>query len=88
MPIDLAVCDPGREEGTRAGVAGIALGLAPGFCCCFITKLYLALCDPMNRIPPGSSVLAILQARILEWVAIPFSGDLANPGIEAASPAL
>ena len=31
-----------------------------------------ALCDPMDCIPPGSSVHGILQARILEWVAIPF----------------
>ena len=33
----------------------------------------------------GSSVHGILQARILEWVAIPFSGDLPLPGIEPAS---
>ena len=31
------------------------------------------LCNPMNYSPPGSSVHGILQARILEWVAIPFS---------------
>ena len=31
------------------------------------------LCDPMDRSPPGSSVHGILQARILEWVAISFS---------------
>jgi len=37
---------------------------------------------------PGSSVHGILQARILEWVAISFSRDLSNPGIEPASPAL
>ena len=30
----------------------------------------------------------ILQARILEWVAIPFSMDLPHPGIESKSPAL
>ena len=30
-------------------------------------------CDPMDSSPPGSSVHGILQARILEWVAIPFS---------------
>jgi len=30
----------------------------------------------------------ILQARILEWVAISFSGDLPDPGIEPRSPAL
>ena len=31
------------------------------------------LCDPMDCSPPGSSVHGILQARILEWVAFPFS---------------
>ena len=31
------------------------------------------LCDPMDCTPPGSSVHGILQARILEWVTIPFS---------------
>ena len=37
----------------------------------------LTLCDPIDGSPPGSSVLGILQARILEWVAISFSkGDL------------
>ena len=29
------------------------------------------LCNPMDYSPPGSSVRGILQARILEWVAIP-----------------
>ena len=32
--------------------------------------------------------MGILQARILEWVAISFSGDLPDPGIEPSSPAL
>ena len=32
-------------------------------------------CDPMDCSLPGSSVHGILQARILEWVAIPFSRD-------------
>ena len=30
-------------------------------------------CDPMDSSPPGSSVLGILQVRILEWVAMPSS---------------
>ena len=30
-------------------------------------------CDPMDCSPPGSSVPGILEARILEWVAISFS---------------
>ena len=33
----------------------------------------LTLCDPMDCNPSGSLVHGILQARILEWVAIPFS---------------
>ena len=37
---------------------------------------------------PSSSVHEISQARILEWVAIPFSRGLPNPGIELGSPAL
>ena len=35
--------------------------------------------------PAGSPVHEILQAGILEWVAIPFSRDLPDPGIEAMS---
>ena len=38
-----------------------------------VTQPCLTLCDPMDYSPPGSSVHGILQARILEWVAIPFS---------------
>ena len=34
---------------------------------------------PVDRSPPGSSVHRILQARILEWVAIPFSGGSSQP---------
>ena len=37
-----------------------------------------ALCDPMQS-PPGSSVHGILQARILKWVAIPFSRASSQP---------
>ena len=46
------------------------------------------ICDPMDPIPPGSSVLGILHARTLEWVAFPPPGDLPDPGIEPVSPAL
>ena len=37
------------------------------------------LCDPVNCSPPGSSILGILQARILEWVAISFSKGTSRP---------
>ena len=42
------------------------------------------VCDPMDCSLPGSSVHGILQARILEWVAIPFS----RGSSQARSPAL
>ena len=53
-----------------------------------VTKLCLTLCDPMDCNLPGSSVQEILQARILERVAMPPPGDLPNLGIEPRSPAL
>ena len=43
------------------------------------------LCHPMDRSPPGSSVHGSLQARILEWVAMPSSRDLPTPGITPTS---
>ena len=33
----------------------------------------LTICNSMNCSPPGSSVHGVLQARMLEWVAMPFS---------------
>ena len=37
------------------------------------------LCDPMDCSPPGSSVHGILQARILDWVAMPSSRGSSPP---------
>ena len=48
----------------------------------------LTLCDPMDYSLPGSSVSGILQARILEWVAIPFSWGFPDLGIQLWSPTL
>ena len=44
-------------------------------CTCVLSHLSRAqfLRDPKNCSPPGSSVHGILQVRILEWVAMPFS---------------
>ena len=41
--------------------------------CAKLLQLCPTICDPMDHSPPGSSVHGILQARILEGVAIPFS---------------
>ena len=46
---------------------------------------YLTLCNPMDCSPSGSSIHGILQARILEWVAFPFSRDLPDPEIGQVS---
>ena len=55
-------------------------------CCCLVTQSCLILCDPKDCSPPGSSVHGILQPRTLEWVAMPSSRDLPDPGLEPASP--
>ena len=41
--------------------------------CESVSHSVLFLCNPTNCSPPGSSVHGILQARISEWVAMPFS---------------
>ena len=51
----------------------------PCHCCHSVTKRYLTLCNPVDYSPPGSSVHGILQARILEWVAISFSRGSSQP---------
>ena len=48
-------------------------------CCCLITQSCLTLCNLMDCSPPGSSVHGILQARILERVAISFSRGSSGP---------
>ena len=58
-------------------------------CVCLMTKdaaakslqSCLALCDPIDRNPPGSPVLGILQARLLEWGVITFSEWLRMLGL-------
>ena len=42
------------------------------FVCVLVSQSCPTLCDPMDCSLPGSSVRGILQARILEWVAVPF----------------
>ena len=60
---------------------GYCYHLSNSFKCLSFSKLrcvyqllsYVRLCNPMDCSPPGSSVHGILQVRILEWAAIPFS---------------
>ena len=57
----------GRESLTMLYIPGKLLQLCP------------TLCDPMDCSLPGSSVHGILQARVLDWVAMPFSRGSSQP---------
>ena len=54
----------------------------------FVAQSCWTLCDPKDGSPPGSSVLGIVQASILEWVTIPFSRGSSQLRIEPRPPAL
>ena len=53
--------------------------LVPSHVCAKLLHSCLSLCDPVEDSPPGSSIHGILQARILEWVAMPFSRGSSRP---------
>ena len=53
-----------------------------------VTRSCPTLCDPKDCSPPGSFVHGILQARLLERVAIPFLRGFSWPGTESGSSAL
>ena len=68
---------------------GVKVSASRGLCQCLVQTLVVyatdsfaaaaactTLCDPIDGSPPGSPVPGILQARILEWVAISFSNAL------------
>ena len=58
----------------------LTAALASTHCCyVLISKSCPTLCDCMDCSPPGSSIHGILQARILGWVAIPFSRGSSQP---------
>ena len=48
----------------------------------------LTLCGPMDCSLPGPSAYGILQARILEWVAMPSSRESSQPRVLTSSPVL
>ena len=59
---------------SRSSILYVAENVIFQLCLCVLPlQLYLTLCDPMNYGPPGSSVHGILQARTLEWLAMPSS---------------
>ena len=84
----LTLCDPHRRQPTRLPRPWDSLGKNTGVGCHFllqcmkvkseseVAQSYPTLSDAMDCSPPGSSVHEIFQARVLEWVAIAFSGEL------------
>ena len=70
------------QKGERLEGAQFHSKQRDNFYMCMHAKLlqsYLTLCDPMDCSPPGSYVHGILQARILEWVAISSSRGSSQP---------
>ena len=53
--------------------------------CVLISQSCSTLCDSKDCNPPGASLHGVLQARILQWVAILFSRDLPDPRIKLKS---
>ena len=62
-----------------AGKCGFLFWVAVCACILSLLQSCRTLCDPMDCNLPGSSVHGILQARILEWVAISFSRGSSQP---------
>ena len=77
----LRVCDLGQEASSpSASVSSTVKEVKV-----LVVQSCLTLCEPVDCSPPGSSVHGILQARILEWVAMPSSRGSSHPGSESAS---
>ena len=68
------------DRGVPHLISVLLLLLAMGrVCACSVATSCPTLWDPMDCSPSGSSAHGILQARILEWVAIPFSRGSSRP---------
>ena len=81
-------CDPPRSLAVILGPQLIRAVLSQeelsascllSFLCVLSLQSCPALCDPTDRSPPGNSVHGIVEARLLEWVAMPFSRGSSQP---------
>ena len=71
------------------GEEGQLLKQCPSCCSvCLVVQSCPTLCDPTDSSTSGSSVHGLSQARILDWVAIPFSRGSSLPGTGPGSLAL
>ena len=80
------LCIPGRGSFVCEAVLCI-VGCEQHPCCCSHSGMS-TLCDPVDYSPPGSSVRGILQASVLERVAMPISRGSSPPRDKPGSPAL
>ena len=78
-PAGLSPPEPGRAAPTLLGLTHLLLPRLRGAPSCVVTQPCPTLCDSIGWGPPGSSVHGILQARVLEWVAISFSRRSSQP---------
>ena len=72
---------PAMREAPRSLIYFNLFAPSIGLLACLLHLLQscLTLCDFMNCNPPGFSIHVIFQARILEWVAMPFSRGSSRP---------
>ena len=63
----------------RAYRSGLLTRPSRGIHTCLVTQSCPTLCDSLDCSLPGSSVLGVFQARILEWVAMPSSRGSSQP---------
>ena len=68
------LCDMGRIDKSIETEHRLVVAV-----CVLVAQSRPTLCNRMDCSPPGSSVYGILQARILEWVAVPFSRGSSQP---------
>ena len=89
----------GAQLEWQSPLSNFTLSLLPCIVCIFqyefslcvrvqLLQSCLTFCDSVDCSPARSSVHGILQARLLEWDAMPSSRGSSRPGIEPASPAL
>ena len=81
---EICLQPPERSKRKRETFSSVTLY---SFVCMHAKSLLscLTLCDPVDCRPPGSSVHQILQARIVEWIALPFSRRSSQPRDEPLS---
>ena len=74
LPKDPRLISGGLAWDLDLSISGVGCECWFAFITCVLSQFsHVRFCDPMDWSPPGSSVHGLLQEKILEWVAIPFS---------------